>query len=498
MVEGKQINNIGWNFHNTYKDLPKPFYSEINLSPVRKPELIILNKSLAKSLNLNVEALESKEGVEILSGNKKAEGGACISQAYSGHQFGHFTMLGDGRAVLIGEQKVDKAINITGKSYKKFDIQLKGSGRTPYSRGGDGRAVLGPMLREYIISEAMYNLKIPTTRSLAVVKTGEKVYREYVKEGAILTRVASSHLRFGTFEYAANYLGKEEVKKLADYAIDTHYPYVRNDENKYLSFLKEVIKAHASLVSKWLCVGFIHGVMNTDNMTISGETIDYGPCAFMNTYDPDTVFSSIDVQGRYAYKNQPNMASWNICRLAETLLPLINEEVDVAIDLAQKEIFNFSDLHFKYWFSQMRNKLGLFNEEPMDKAIIEELLSMMEKYKEDYTNTFVSLTYRKNMNSGMFATPEFTNWHKNWQERLERQEESIDEAYELMKKSNPVVIPRNHRVEEALKSADNGDFTVMEKLLSILSNPYEYKEQMDEYTELAEPSDLPYRTYCGT
>lgn len=498
MAEGKQINNIGWKFHNTYKDLPKPFYSEINLSPVRKPELVILNKPLAKSLNLNVEALESKEGVEILSGNKKAEGGACIAQAYSGHQFGHFTMLGDGRAVLIGEQKVNTPIHITGEGYKKFDIQLKGSGRTPYSRGGDGRAVLGPMLREYIISEAMYNLKIPTTRSLAVVKTGEKVYREYVKEGAILTRVASSHLRFGTFEYAANYLGKEEVKKLADYAIETHYPYVRNDENKYLSFLKEVIKAHASLVSKWLCVGFIHGVMNTDNMTISGETIDYGPCAFMNTYDPDTVFSSIDVQGRYAYKNQPNMASWNICRLAEALLPLINEDVDVAIDLAQKEIFKFSDLHFKYWFSQMRNKLGLFNEEPMDKAIIEDLLSMMEKYKEDYTNTFVSLTYRKNMSSGMFATSEFTNWHKNWQERLERQEESIDEAYELMKKSNPVVIPRNHRVEEALKSADNGDFTVMEKLLSILSNPYEYKEEMDEYTELAEPSDLPYRTYCGT
>ena len=498
MSEGKQINNIGWNFHNTYKDLPKPFYSEIKLSPVRKPELIILNEPLAKALNLNVEALKSKEGVEILAGNKKAEGGACIAQAYSGHQFGHFTMLGDGRAVLIGEQKVDTGINITGVSYKKFDIQLKGSGRTPYSRGGDGRAVLGPMLREYIISEAMYNLKIPTTRSLAVVKTGEKVYREYVKEGAILTRVASSHLRFGTFEYASNYLGKEEVKKLADYAIETHYPYVRNDENKYLSFLKEVIKAHASLVSKWLCVGFIHGVMNTDNMTISGESIDYGPCAFMNTYDPDTVFSSIDVQGRYAYKNQPSMASWNICRLAEALLPLINEDVDVAIDLAQKEIFKFSDLHFKYWFSQMRNKLGFFNEEPMDKAIIEDLLSMMEKYKEDYTNTFVSLTYRKNMNSGMFATSEFTNWHKNWQERLERQEESIDEAYELMKKSNPVVIPRNHRVEEALKSADNGDFTVMEKLLSILSNPYEYKEEMDEYTELAEPSDLPYRTYCGT
>ena len=498
MAEESQVNKIGWNFHNSYKDLPKSFYSNISLNPVRNPELVILNKPLAKSLNLNAEELKSKEGIEILAGNKKVEGGTYIAQAYSGHQFGHFTMLGDGRAVLIGEQNIDAPINITGESYEKFDIQLKGSGRTPYSRGGDGRAVLGPMLREYIISEAMYNLGIPTTRSLAVVKTGEKVYREYVKEGAILTRVASSHLRFGTFEYAANYLGKESVKELADYAIDRHYPYVKSDENKYLSFLKEVIKAHAKLVSKWLCVGFIHGVMNTDNMTISGETIDYGPCAFMNEYDPDTVFSSIDVQGRYAYKNQPNMASWNICRFAETLLPLINEDMDIAVDLAQKAIFEFQELHFKYWFDQMRSKLGLFTEEPMDKAIIEDLLSMMEKYKEDYTNTFVSLTYRKNMSSGMFATAEFTTWHKNWQERLERQEESIDEAYNLMKKSNPVVIPRNHRVEEALKAADSGDLTVMEKLLSILSNPYEYKKEMDEYTELAEPSDLPYRTYCGT
>lgn len=494
MDKKNQVNNMGWNFHNTYKELPKSFYSNMNLNPVRNPELVILNKPLAKSLGLNPNALESKEGVEILAGNKKAEGGEYIAQAYSGHQFGHFNMLGDGRAIMIGEQKVEKSMLEQGL----YDIQLKGSGRTPYSRGGDGRAVLGPMLREYIISEAMYSLGIPTTRSLAVVKTGEKVYRESVKEGAILTRVASSHLRFGTFEYAANYLGKEDVKKLADYAIDRHYPYVRNDENKYLGLLKEVIKVHASLVAKWLCVGFIHGVMNTDNMTISGETIDYGPCAFINTYDPDTVFSSIDVNGRYAYKNQPNIASWNICRFAETLLPLINEDMDEAIDLAQKAIFEFSNLHFNYWFEQMRSKLGFFNEEPMDKAIIEDLFSMMEKYKEDYTNTFVALTYRKNLNQGMFATAEFTNWHKNWQERLERQEESLEEAYELMKKSNPVVIPRNHKVEEALKAADNGDLTVMEKLLSVLSNPYEYRKEMEEYTQLPEPSDLPYRTYCGT
>ena len=498
MPQNNEKNKIGFNFENTYIDLPNSFYSEINLNPVVNPELVIFNKKLAEDLGLNISALQSKEGVEILAGNRKVEGGAYIAQAYSGHQFGNFTMLGDGRALLIGEQDVNQPINITGQSNSKFDIQLKGSGRTPYSRGGDGRAVLGPMLREYIISEAMYSLGIPTTRSLAVVKTGEKVYREYVKKGAILTRVASSHLRFGTFEYAANFLKEEDLKELADYAIDRHYPYIKSNENKYLSLLEEVIKAHANLVASWQSIGFIHGVMNTDNMTISGETIDYGPCAFMDIYDPDTVFSSIDVNGRYAYKNQPNMASWNICRFAETLLPLINEDQDQAIDMAQQAIYKFSDLYFESWFSKMKAKLGIFNEEAMDKAILEDLLSMMKKYKEDYTNTFVSLTYRKNMNRGMFLSAEFTNWHKNWQERLERQEESLEEAYELMKKSNPVVIPRNHRVEEALKAADNGDLTVMEKLLSVLSNPYEYREDIDEYRELPQPTDLPYRTYCGT
>lgn len=498
MTDKKETLNVGWNFDNSYINLPEPFYSEISLNPVRNPELIILNEPLAKDLGLDADLLKSKDSVEILAGNKKAENGAYIAQAYGGHQFGYFTMLGDGRALLVGEQKLKNANLLTGIPADRYDIQLKGSGRTPYSRGGDGRAVLGPMLREYIISEAMYNLKIPTTRSLAVVKTGEKVYREDIKQGAILTRVASSHLRFGTFEYAANYLGKEEVKKLADYAINRHYPYVRSDENKYLKLLEEVIKAHASLVSKWLCVGFIHGVMNTDNMTISGETIDYGPCAFMNTYDPNTVFSSIDVNGRYAYKNQANMASWNICRFAEALIPLINEDADVAVEMAQKVIFEFSDLYSEYWLSNMRNKLGMFNKESNDKELMEELLSIMEQHKEDYTNTFVSLTYRKNMNTGMFATAEFTNWHKKWQERLERQEESIEEAYELMKKSNPVVIPRNHRVEEALKAADNGDFTVMEKLVSVLRTPFQYGEDKEPYMDLPEPSDLPYRTYCGT
>ncbi len=308
MTDKKESMKIGWNFDNSYSRLPKLFFSKIDLNPVSSPQLVILNYPLAKSLGLNADALKSNDGISILSGNKTIEEGAFIAQAYAGHQFGNFTILGDGRALLIGEQ-----ITPLGE---RFDIQLKGSGRTPYSRGSDGRAALGPMLREYIISEAMNALGIPTTRSLAVVKTGEPVIRRTLEQGAILTRVASSHVRFGTFQYVSQYGNLEQLKELADYCLKRHYSHVKDDENKYINFLNEVIKAHASLVAKWQSIGFIHGVMNTDNMTISGETIDYGPCAFMDNYNPNTVFSSIDVNGRYAYKNQPIMAEWNLCRFA--------------------------------------------------------------------------------------------------------------------------------------------------------------------------------------
>ncbi|MBQ6631758.1 MAG: YdiU family protein [Romboutsia sp.] len=488
-MDKQNIKDGGWNFDNSYLDLPKVFYSKININPVSNPQLVILNKELGTSLGLNNEFLGSKEGVKILSGSETLEGGAYIAQAYGGHQFGYFSMLGDGRALLIGEQ-------IT-PSNKRYDIQLKGSGRTPYSRGGDGRAVLGPMIREFIISEAMYNLKIPTTRSLAVVKTGERVYRETVKEGAVLTRIASSHIRFGTFQYISQWGSKEQLKALADYSIKRHYPNIKDDENKYINFLKEVIKGQASLVAKWQTVGFIHGVMNTDNMTISGETIDYGPCAFMDTYNPDTVFSSIDTSGRYSYKNQPKMLGWNLCRFAESLLPLFSDNQNEAVNIAQEAISTYNDIFYNNWMSIMRSKLGLFNEEVLDKAIIEDLLSMMEKYKEDYTNTFVSLTLNKNMDKGMFISEEFKNWYKNYQERLKRQENSIEEVEKLMKESNPYVIPRNHRVEEAIDAADKGDFSVMIKLLEILSKPYEYSEEAEEYTKVSKTSGC-YKTYCGT
>ncbi len=490
MTNNKDTIDIGFNLDNSYLTLPKLFFSKINLNKVSSPELVILNNPLAKSLGLNIDALKSKTGISILAGNKTVKEGAFIAQAYAGHQFGHFTMLGDGRALLIGE-------HIT-PSGERFDIQLKGSGRTPYSRGGDGRAALGPMLREYIISEAMHGLNIPTTRSLAVVKTGDPVIRENIKQGAILTRIASSHIRFGTFQYISQWGNIKQLKELADYSIKRHFPHIPDNDNKYINFLNEVIKAHAILVSKWQSVGFIHGVMNTDNMTISGETIDYGPCAFMDNYNPNTVFSSIDIQGRYSYKNQPTLAEWNLYRLAESLLPLLHENQDDAINIAQDALSNFSELYYFSWLSIMRSKLGIFNKEEQDKSIIEDLLNMMEKYNGDYTNTFVSLTLNKNMDKNMFSSTEFTNWYNIWQDRLKRQPQSKDEVYQLMKSSNPAVIPRNHRVEEALEAAENGDFIVMENLLDVLSNPYEYSRKQEEYSKLPKPSNCSYRTFCGT
>lgn len=486
----KNNKDSGFNLDNTYLKLPKVFFSKIDLNKVSDPKLLILNESLVDYLGLNSKFLKSEEGIKILSGSEYIEGGAFIAQAYAGHQFGHFTMLGDGRALLIGEQ-------IT-PSGKRYDIQLKGSGKTPYSRGGDGRAVLGPMIREYIISEAMHNLKIPTTRSLAVVKTGEKVYRENIKEGAILTRIASSHIRFGTFQYISEFGTKDQLKELADYTIKRHYPNIEDNENKYINLLEEVMKVQANLVSKWQSVGFIHGVMNTDNMSICGETIDYGPCAFMDTYNPDTVFSSIDVSGRYAYKNQPNMVGWNLCRFAESLLPLLHENQKEAIDIAQNTISKYSEIYYRNFMQIMRAKLGIFNEEVLDKAIIEDLLSMMEKYKEDYTNTFASLTANENMDKGMFVSDEFKHWYSTWQERLKRQPKDIKDVYDLMKQYNPYVIPRNHRVEEAIDAADKGDLSVMKKLLDILSNPYDYSTNQKEYTKLPASSSCNYKTYCGT
>lgn len=483
-------NETGWNLDNSYARLPEKFFTSTNPTPVRSPELIILNDRVAASLGLDVQKLQSDDGVAVFAGNEVPEGASPLAQAYAGHQFGHFNMLGDGRAILLGEQILPQG--------ERYDIQLKGPGRTPYSRGGDGRAALGPMLREYIISEAMHGLGIPTTRSLAVVTTGETVIRETGLPGAIMTRVASSHLRVGTFQFGAKWGTVEELRTLADYAIKRHFLDIEAGEGRYLALLQEVIKRQAKLIAQWQLVGFIHGVMNTDNMTISGETIDYGPCAFMDAFDPATVFSSIDTQGRYAYGNQPVIGGWNLARFAESLLPLLHDDEDQAVTLAQDKISVFNDLYHANWVAGMRAKLGIFNEETQDEALINGILSMMKKHGADYTNTFRALTFNTMEETVLFGTPEFAQWQELWQARLGRQKESKESSNQLMQNSNPAVIPRNHRVEEALEAAvEQGDYSVMERLLAVLSNPYAHCKEQAEYSTLPE-STTPYQTFCGT
>jgi serine/tyrosine/threonine adenylyltransferase len=491
MEKRKVILETGWKLDNSYAKLPKSFYTIQKSTPVRSPQLIILNHSLATSLGLNIKEMENNDGVAVLAGNQIPEGSVPLAQAYAGHQFGHFTMLGDGRALLIGEQ-------ITPQG-ERVDIQLKGSGRTPYSRGGDGRAAVGPMLREYIISEAMYSLGIPTTRSLAVVSTGESIIRETILPGAILTRVAASHVRVATFQYAAERGTVEDIKFLADYTLNRHFSEGKGAENPYLFLLEEVIKRQAELIAKWQLVGFIHGVMNTDNMSISGETIDYGPCAFLDTYDPETVFSSIDREGRYAYGNQPYIAGWNLARFAETLLPLLHDNQEESVKLAQDAVSRFSELYHKNWMAGMRSKLGIFNEEQEDESLFKGLLSIMQKYSADYTNTFLALTFDKISDMDMFDSESFKEWYKLWQERIARQEETKDASHELMKNYNPAIIPRNHRVEEALKAAEKKeDYSIMERLLKVLSNPYEHSIEQTEYSTVPAQCSQPYRTFCGT
>ena len=481
-------NEIGWNFDNTYSNLPESFISKISPVPVQSPELTIFNYNLADDLGLNFSSIEKNDLSKLFSGNSLPEGSKSIAQAYAGHQFGHFTMLGDGRAVLIGEH--------ISKNNERFDIQFKGSGQTPFSRNGDGRAALGPMLREYIISEAMYGLNIPTTRSLAVVKTGEDVVRENILQGAILTRVASSHLRVGTFQYVAMRKNDSELKTLVDYTINRHYPNIKKSKNKALDLLKVLIELQIDLVVNWMRVGFIHGVMNTDNMSISGETIDYGPCAFMDNYDPKTVFSSIDELGRYAYFNQPSITKWNLARFAECLIPLIDLKKEKAIEIATETINNFDKRYETKWVNMMRDKLGLFGEDKNDKKLINDLFDWMEKNKADYTNTFCNLM---DINSDeIYKNNDFINWKNEWKKRSKLNNSNKEKQIKLMKKNNPIVIPRNHKVEEALAFAEKGNLEEIKKLLLVLNRPYEDQENISEYQLPAPSSNKKYQTFCGT
>ncbi len=486
----KSACSSGWNFDNSYTRLPLAFFVKQKPTTVKEPHVVLFNQQLATTLGLNTEALlKDKENITF-SGNKIPEGAEPIAQAYAGHQFGYFNLLGDGRAILLGEHLTPEG--------NRYDIQLKGSGVTAYSRRGDGRAALGPMLREYIISEAMYALGIPTTRSLAVVTTGEPVYRDRVLPGAILTRVASSHIRVGTFQFAASLNDMEMIRALANYTLKRHFPELVASESKYLSLLNAVIDHQANLLAKWMHIGFIHGVMNTDNMAICGETIDYGPCAFMNVYDPATVFSSIDHQGRYAFGNQPHIAQWNLARFAETLLPILHQDLEQSIQIAEDAIRTFPVKFKQYWLSGMRMKLGLFTEEAEDLSLVEELLLCMKKYGMDYTNTFRDLASDLNIHEPMLDEPDFITWHSQWLKRLLRQDETLDRAIQLMLTTNPAVIPRNHQVEAALSAAEKGDFTVLEKLLKVLSEPFNDNPSRLTYRAPPAPSETLYKTFCGT
>lgn len=489
--KGDIMDNIGWHFRDSFTLLPEHLFSYVEPTPVAQPSWAVINETLVNELNLNINKLNSDHGLAILSGNIIPDCAKPIAQAYAGHQFGYFTKLGDGRAILLGEHLTNKG--------ERVDIQLKGAGKTPYSRGGDGRAALGPMLREYLISEAMHGLRIPTTRSLAVVTTGEQIIRDEVLLGAILTRMASSHLRVGTFQYVKQFGSITELKQLADYAIDRHFPHVKEMSNHYLAFFKEVVERQAKLIAKWNLVGFVHGVMNTDNMAISGETIDYGPCAFIDKYEPTAVFSSIDQHGRYAYNQQKPVAVWNLARLAEALLPILTEKKADAIHGAEALLGYFSEIYQKQWQAGMKSKLGFFEETEVEPQFIEDLLSLMEKFQADYTDTFRALTIDEYSRQEWFKTAEFNEWFQKWQTKLSAQSQSEGEIKELMMYYNPAIIPRNFRVEEALdKAVEEGDYQPFNQLLAALQNPSAYTDAQMIYAELPPETDRPYQTYCGT
>jgi uncharacterized protein YdiU (UPF0061 family) len=484
-----RLTPAGWRLDHSYATLPALFFTEVMPTPVQVPRLIILNHPLATELGLDAGALAGPEGADIFAGNRLPPGAKPIAQAYAGHQYGHFTTLGDGRAILLGEQ-----ITPNGA---RFDIQLKGPGPTPYSRRGDGRAALGPMLREYIVSEAMSALGIPTTRSLAVAATGETVFRETPLPGAVLTRVAASHLRVGTFQWAAGAGEQEHVRTLVDYTLRRHYPESAGADNPAHALLDAVIERQARLIAQWMLVGFVHGVMNTDNMALSGETIDYGPCAFMDAYDPATVFSSIDRHGRYAYGNQPTIAQWNLTRFAETLLPLIDAHEEKAIATATASLHRFADRFQEHWLAGMRAKLGLSNAEPEDTALFKSLLEGIHQAKADYTNTFAALCHTTAAGPGIPGVTE--DFRQRYTARLERQPQSPAEALALRRSCCPAFIPRNHLVEAALSAATQGDLAPLHRLLDILSRPYDHDRIGPDYREPApEAHAAMYQTYCGT
>lgn len=487
-------------FDNTYAKLPDRFFARVRPTPVKKPAPLAINTQLAELLGIRQDELASTEGVEMLAGNRIAGGSEPIALAYAGHQFGGLVpQLGDGRAILLGE--------VVGRDGKRYDMQLKGAGPTPFSRGGDGRAAIGPVLREYVVSEAMAAMGVPTTRALAAVTTGEVVVREKLLPGAILTRVAASHIRIGTFQYFAVRKDNEALATLTKYALERHYPNASitgGTEGPALALLEAVMTAQINLVATWLSIGFVHGVMNTDNMSISGETIDYGPCAFLDSYHPGRTFSSIDRGGRYAFANQPRIALWNLSRFAETLLPLVNDDVDKAAAILTERLETFPDRFEAAYGKRMRSKLGLQSEIEGDLELAQGLLERMAQSKADYTNTFRRLVdVAAGADEGkiveLFAEPApIREWLKAWRVRFDQEIVSRDERVEIMRRSNPAFIPRNHRIEEMIASATNGDMQPFERLGRVLARPY---DDQPEAAELGSPpgeEQWNYRTFCGT
>jgi serine/tyrosine/threonine adenylyltransferase len=486
-------------FDNSYARLAERFFARLPPTPVAAPRLIRLNTKLAADLGLDPERLATPEGVEMLAGNMVPRGGEPLAMAYAGHQFGTFVpQLGDGRAILLGE--------VVDRAAVRHDIQLKGAGPTPYSRRGDGRAALGPVLREYIVSEAMAALKVATTRALAVVTTGEPVWRETTLPGAILTRIASSHIRVGTFQFFAARRDWDAVRRLADHVIARHYPEAASASNPYRALLDQVISRQAALIAKWLLVGFIHGVMNTDNMSIAGETIDYGPCAFMDAYNPRAVYSSIDQMGRYAYGNQPNIAQWNLIRLAEALLPLLAEDHNDAVKEAEQAISKFAKLFDAAYSSGLTRKLGLLEAQPDDISLAQDLLDRMARNGADFTLVFRLLCDAAAGPEGdtgirvLFADSyAFDEWAARWRRRLTQEGGEPAQRGSSMRAVNPAFIPRNHLVEEAIVAAVNdGDFSAFERLLSVVSKPYEDQPAFGRYGEPPRPDQVVHETFCGT
>lgn len=502
VVVGADGRQVKFRFDNSYARLPERFFSPAVLRPVKAPRLVKVNAELARVLGVDPNALASAEGVQILAGNQVAEGSEPVALAYAGHQFGHFVpQLGDGRAVLLGE--------VVGQDGVRYDIQLKGSGPTRFSRRGDGRAALGPVLREYILSEAMAALGVPTTRALAAVTTGERVYRETELPGAVFTRVAGSHLRVGTFQYFAAQGDTEGVRVLADYAMARHYPWAKDAAKPYRALLDAVIARHARLVTQWMLIGFIHGVMNTDNTSISGETIDYGPCAFMEAYDPDTVFSSIDMQRRYAYGNQPDITLWNLTRLAECLLPLLVQEAggdDAGMESAKEALSGFGPQFHLAYLAGLQKKLGLMTQREGDAGLAQDLLDAMAANHADFTLTFRRLCDAAAGVDGdaavreLFAEPKtFDAWAVRWRARMAEEQASVEERVAAMRAANPVYIPRNHLVQAVIEAAvERQDFAPFEELLEVVLRPFEERPGLERYTAPARPEERVTQTFCGT